>query len=174
VEVYLLDLIIIYCDSNGSPKPDSKKYIFLSKKTTGKDLLLEACKLGGVDPRLARIWNYDDEKNPSTLEDLDKTLFDHQLIYGQKILIEKRKQHQSWPRDMKSAPAKKKSFFSRLFGPTGSRSGSFGGTSSVEFTMGDSTDEEHQNLTKGLTGLRNLGSHCLYNKPRSAAFAGLT
>lgn len=46
-----------------------------------------------------RAWNYDTPVTASVLSDPDSTLGDEQLVYGQKILLEKKKKDGAWPRD---------------------------------------------------------------------------
>jgi hypothetical protein len=158
-----MDIILMPCKKDGSPEEGQAKKIFLSKTSSLKDLLIKAATLYGFAPLSTRLWNYDDPDKPSVISDLDRTLSDEQIVYGQTILVEKQRKQGVWPRDSiagKPAASKKKKpgLFSRIFGTNGAvSSDSQGGAKQSE---DDSTIDQ---LPLGLCGLRNLGTTCFMN-----------
>lgn len=99
VEVHLLHLEILIAKDDGQPKEKTSKLVNVSKTMKISDFLLYIAKLYEVKQGTeCRAWNYDTPVTASVLSDPDSTLSDEQLVYGQKILLEK-KNKDAWPRD---------------------------------------------------------------------------
>ena len=99
--MHLLHLEILIAKDDGLPKEKTFKLINVSKAMKISDFIIYIAKLYDVKTGTeCRAWNYDTPATASVLSDPDSTLSDEQLVYGQKILLEKKKKDGSWPRDI--------------------------------------------------------------------------
>jgi hypothetical protein len=126
---------------NGEPKQKTLKRINVSKTMKIGELKALISKLFDVDITRIRLWSYESPTSITPLTDLNNTLKKEQIIYGQKILIEKQLKNNVWPR---SSNNEKK-----------------GATSTFSSTT---TNKENSNSNstalyqKGCCGLLNLGT----------------
>jgi hypothetical protein len=100
VEVHLLHLEILIAKDDGQPKEKTSKLVNVSKTMKISDFIIHIAKLYDIKAGTeCRAWNYDTPVTASVLSDPDSSLSDEQLVYGQKILLEKKKKDGAWPRD---------------------------------------------------------------------------
>jgi len=150
VEVNLLYLEVLLTDKDGSPNEKTLKRINVSKTTKIGELKALLAKLFDVDITQIRIWNYESPSSATLLNDTNSTLAEEQIIYGQKLLVEKQLKDGTWPRAAKNIENKEK------------KKGNVKGVLS-----GGSKEREDINSTlsiqKGCCGLVNLGNTCFMN-----------
>lgn len=153
----------MFTGKKGLPDESTKSVIYVSKYTTLNAIVRRICEVRSLKTRSVRIWLYETEKECSLLIDLDKTLFDEAIPYGQVILFEKQIKLGVWPRDKRNKP--KKSLVSKCMSCLKSET-------VVESSQTKRLVQEEQNgvsgtnktiYTKGVCGLRNLGNTCFMN-----------
>lgn len=162
VEVVLMDLLLTPCKKDGTPDVSASKKIFVSKHTLLKELLLKASSLLGYRPLSIRLWNFEDADKAVMMSDLDRSLVDEEIVYGQTVLVEKQKKAGVWPRDRIAgkAPAKKsRSIFARILGLNGQSEAA----SAPGSPKGGDRAPAKDDIPLGLCGLRNLGNTCFMN-----------
>ncbi|KAG8374513.1 hypothetical protein BUALT_Bualt10G0002800 [Buddleja alternifolia] len=173
VEVFPLCLRLV--DS----RDQSEVAIRLSKKASLHDLYLKVCRLKGLDPEKARIWDYFNKQKHTILISSSQTLEESNLQMDQNILLELPIDGfgmDSTGNGLALVPVEPiRSSFSIAGGPTMSNGYSTGYTSSIHqrststSSYGDMEDgnDGSKPITRGdkggLAGLQNLGNTCFMN-----------
>lgn len=174
VEVYPLSLKVTDARDN------SQSIVKLSKKATIGELHELVCKIKGVEPNKACIWDYFNLNKHSMLTVSDQTLEDANLTMDQDILLEvsldrDRSSHSgmdSMGNELALVPLEPpRSSVSIAGGPTMSNGHSTGSSfnlyqeSSVSSSLTNMNDKIDVNKGErgGLAGLQNLGNTCFMN-----------
>jgi hypothetical protein len=145
----------LFTDKYGNPNEKTLKRINVSKTTKIGELKSLLTRLFDVDITTIRIWNYESPSSATLLDDINSTLAEEQIIYGQKLLVEKQLKDGTWPRSVKNAKVKKKE-------------------TSKNLMNGVDKDKENINsvsiVQKGCCGLVNLGTISLSLSHTTASY----
>lgn len=161
VEVYLFKLDIVFSNKKGLPDISTQSTIYVSKYTTLNTILRRICEVRGYKSRSIRLWSYESETDCTLLIDLDKSIFEEALTYGQTLLFEKQIKIGTWPRDKRNK--RKKSLVSKCISCLKSETSDTSQKSSLVQNDENRTRQITQAYQRGRCGLRNLGNTCFMN-----------
>lgn len=173
LEVYLVNLELrVFCPNTKTLKVPSTEMVYMSKYTTIGHLKDQICDVLNFDKSVVRLWNFLSDKEYEVLNDLDHTLDEEGISFGQKILIEYQETYGIWPL-AKNTTTWKQTFVSLFLQNSLIKLLFYFIQNYIIFhfinLFGDITESYAYDLVKdgdfnrGICGLRNLGNTCFMN-----------